>query len=225
MDWTKAIEINREALSRIVAGLVALLAAQGGAARLALPVYHLIARVLYPAESAVRRLILIAARGLVVPPSLARPMPKGMVIQGKGAGRVAFQLFDTRKHFSDAEDVVTGAFCGPRIRVVGDADPRSLFLAKFKDNAVADGLCSAAETLRVSNRLNVLKRALDTLPQQARRMVRWLQRRAAMKDPAFIHPLRPGPPPGRRKNSRDEIDSVLRECHALAWQAHSNDTS
>ena len=50
MDWTRAVEINREALARIVAGLVSLLAAQGSAARLALPVYQVIARVLLPAE-------------------------------------------------------------------------------------------------------------------------------------------------------------------------------
>jgi hypothetical protein len=221
MDWTRAIEINREALTRIVATLVALLAAQADAARLPVPVYQLIARVLHPVESAVRRLIVIAARGLVVPVVLSRPMPSGLVIERKGS-RLAFPLFDTRKHFSDAEVDVTveRLNIGPRIRSVGDADPRSLFLAKFaKPDA---GPITEAETLRIRSRVDLLKRALDTLPHQARRMARWRVRREGMTAPKFILPLRPGPPPGHRKKPRDEIDFVLRECHGLAWDALNN---
>jgi hypothetical protein len=119
MDWTRAIEINRDALTRIVAALVSLLAAQGGAVRLALPVYQLIAKALLPAESAVRRLIVIMARGLAVPVSLTRPMPKGLVIAGKGM-RGSFQLFDARKSFSDDEGDTAKLVTGPRIRSVGD---------------------------------------------------------------------------------------------------------
>jgi hypothetical protein len=225
MDWARAIEINRAALARIVGALVSLLAAQGGAARLPLPVYQLIARVLYPAESAVRRLIVIAARGLAVSVPPARPMPKGFVIAGKGLGRgrVSFQLFDTRKTFADLDDAEEPR-TGPRIRSVGEADPRSQFLAQF---AVPDrgDLSSEAETLRVRRRLDALKQALDHLPRQAKRMARWMKRRAAMAQPKFRSPLRPGRPPGHRKRGRDEIDLVLVECHALAWDALRANTS
>jgi hypothetical protein len=219
MDWKRAIDINTEALIRIVAGLVSQLAVHGE--RLPFPVYHFIARVLHPAESAVRRLIVMAARGLVVSLPPSRPMPKGLVIARKGLRPGVFPLLDTRKHFSDVdEDDVP--VTGPRIRVVGDADPRSLFLAKFAKPQT--GAITERETLRIRNRVDTLKRALDTLPQQAKRLARWRARREAMAAPKFTSPLRPGPPPGHRKRPRDEIDFVLRECHGLAWDL-LNDTS
>ena len=66
--------------------------------RIPQPLHRAVLRVLRPAESAVRRIMVIAARGLVVKAAPSRPMPKGHMI-GKGAGRrlPAFQLFDTRK--------------------------------------------------------------------------------------------------------------------------------
>ena len=225
MDWTRAIEINRDALTRIIVGLVALLAAQGGALRLPLPVYREIARVLHKAESAVRRLIVVAARKLVVPLPSARPMPQGLVIVGRGlAGtqRVAFQLFDDRQHFFDSE-VNVSASGGPRIRVVGDADPYGQFLAQFAKPP--DHLSSAAGTLNLRRRLEAVERALGNLRREAKRMVRWRARRIRMGQPKFSSPIRPGPPPGNNKHSKADIDSVLRECHGLAWDVLTEDTS
>ncbi len=223
MDWARAIAINRDALLRIAASLVALLASHGGVKRLPLPVYQMIARVLYPTESAVRRLIVVAARKLVVPLPRVRPMPPGLVIAGHGTGSLAFQLFDPRQHFGDLEDdaAATG---GPRIRVVGDADPRSQFLAKFihpADNV----LSSERETSRLTRRLAAVKRVLDNLSREAKRLVRWRARRAGMARPAFTTPLRPGPPPGQRKRGRHDIDRILRECHGLAWDVLVEDSS
>jgi hypothetical protein len=217
MDWKRAIDINTDALIRIVAGLVSLLAVHSE--RLPSPVYHFIARVLHPAESAVRRLIVIAARGLVVSLPPSRPMPKGLVIARKGLKPGAFPLFDTRKHFSDIDEDDTPV-TGPRIRIVGDSDPRSLFLAKFAKPQT--GAITEAETLRIRNRVDSLKRALDTLPQQAKRLARWRARREASTTPKITSPLRPGPPPGHRKRPREEIDFVLRECHGLAWDTFNN---
>jgi hypothetical protein len=222
MDWTRAIEINKAALVRIVAALVSLLGAQAGAARLPLPVYQLIARVLHPAESAVRRLIVIAARGLDVPLLPVRPMPKGLAIAGTASGRVSFQLFDTRKRFGDPDEITLDR-SGPRIRSVDAADPRSLFLAQFV--RPADGLSSESETLRINRRVEAMQRALDDLPREAKRMARWLKRRSLMTNPKFTSPLRPGRPPGHRKRSGEEIDQVLTECHALARDALRKDTS
>jgi hypothetical protein len=227
MDWAKAIRINREALTRIVAGLVSLLAAQGGAARLPLPVYELIAKVLYPAESAVRRLLVIAARGLVVEVPVVRPMPAGHVIERKnpkGTGRITFQLYDTRKHFSHIDEADRAPISGPRIRSVSDADPRSLFLAQFNTRQ-PQTTSSEIETRRLQNRLLAVQRALDHLPRQAKRMAIWLKRRALMTRPKFKSPLRPGAPPGHRKRSKDEINLLLVECHALAWDALRPNTS
>jgi hypothetical protein len=222
MDWPKAIEINRHALTRIVAGLVVLLSAQGGAVRLPRVVYQLLSRILYPAESAVRRLIVIAARGLVVRDPPPRPMSQGLVIAGIAAGRMSFQLFDTRKHFGGPDDVPT-TISGPRIRSIDVLSPRQLFLLKFAKPR--DDRCSEAETIRITQRLNLLARALDNLPREAKRMARWLKRHAVMERAGLIFPLRPGPPPGHQQRPREDIDSVLRECHALAWQALKPDTS
>ncbi len=224
MDWKRAIEINREALVRIVAGLVALLGLQNGTVmRLPRPVYQQVALALHKAESAVRRLVFIAARGLVVPLPQWRAMPPGLVIAGQATGSIAFQLFDTRKHFGDVDAASTQPIGGPRIRVVGDADPRSLFLATFpRPNA---SLCSEAEARRLKRRLDAVKRALDNLPRQAIRMAQWLKRRILMKKLTFTSPMRPGPPPGHRKEPREEIDHVLRECHGLSWDVTREDTS
>jgi hypothetical protein len=224
MDWKRAIAINREALTRIVAGLVALVRLQNGAVtRLPRPVYQHIALALHKTESAVRRLIFIAAQGLIVPQPERRAMPPGLVIVGQGSGRMAFQLYDTRKHFDDNDEANTQPTSGPRIRVVGEADPRALFLAKFR--APASNLCSEAETMRLNRRLDAVECALDHLPRQAKRMAQWLKRRELARTPKFTSPIRPGPPPGHRKEPKDDIDAVLKECHGLAWDVLRADTS
>ncbi len=78
---------------------------------------------------------------------------------------------------------------------------------------------------RLNRRLQALKLALDDLPRQAKRLARWRQRREAMPGPVFKSPLRPGPPPGRRKRHIHEIDDILADCHWLAWEAMKPDTS
>jgi hypothetical protein len=231
MDWDKAIAINHSALARIVAALVAMLELAGdSAARLPQPLYRAVARVLGPAESAVRRLIVMAARGLVVKLPATRPMPRGFAVAGTGNGRVSFQLFDTRKQFAPWRPTGTAGRGGPRIHVF-DASPLvPLFLrsrpvesrpAELKVTA-PDGTVSA---LRLNRRLAAVKLALDDLPRQARRLARWKIRRGRIQRPVFKSPLRPGPPPGHRKKPRDEIDFVLKECHALARDALKEDTS
>ena len=73
MDWDLAIKRHSEALKGIIAGLFAMLELAGDVtvARIPQSLHRAVRRVLRPAESAVRRLIVIAARGLVV--KLARP--------------------------------------------------------------------------------------------------------------------------------------------------------
>jgi hypothetical protein len=105
MDWDSAIKRNSEALKGIVADLFAMLGLAGSdaAARLPRSVHTAVLRVLRPAESAVRRLIVIAARGLVVKlkPVASRPMPKlvGPIGKSGGQSHPSFQLFDQRKNF------------------------------------------------------------------------------------------------------------------------------
>ena len=65
MDWARAIERNSEALVGIVEALFTMLGLVGSAtvSRIPQPLHNAVLRVLRPAESAMRRLIVIAARG------------------------------------------------------------------------------------------------------------------------------------------------------------------
>ena len=229
MDWVVAIKRNSEALKGMIEVLFAMLGLVGDATveRLPRSLHSAVLRVLRPAESAMRRLIVIAARGLVVKPVASRPMPKGHMIR-KGTPRSSFQLFDPRKDFPELrQHRVKYAKHPPRILFFGD-DSRvdSLWPAPPPVAAPApppsDGLVNAE---RLSRRLQALKLALEDLPRQAKRMARWRLRREAAKAPKFKSPLRPGPPPGHRKRQIHPIDEILADCHWLAWDAMKTDTS
>jgi hypothetical protein len=124
MDWVKAIERNSEALNGIVAALFAMLELAGAAtvSRIPQTLHRAVLRVLRPAESAVRRLVVIAARGLVVKAAPSRPMPAGPIGKGGGSRHPSFQLFDPRKNF---ESPHRRAFTRnpPRIHIFA-SDPR-----------------------------------------------------------------------------------------------------
>ena len=243
MDWAKAIEFNQSALARIVAALFAMLAFAGSSAgaRILLPLHRAVSRVLHPAESAVRRLIVIAARGVVVKVLPARTMPpscpmtpasqisKGFAPAGTRRRRVSFRLFDKRQQFLPWRPTPASAKDWPRIHFFGVSPLVPLFQRQsverrsaVREVAKPDGTVSA---LRLGLRLAAVKMALDDLPRQAFRLARWRIRRKAMRSPTFTSPLRPGPPPGYRKKPVEEIDFVLKECHALAWDVLKEDTS
>ena len=85
MDWNSATSMNHEALKRILAMLVGMVSVAGadprGNRQATLPrhLHRFVLRLLRPAESAARRLIIIAARGLVVkvrPWRRAKPTPR-----------------------------------------------------------------------------------------------------------------------------------------------------
>ena len=227
MDWDLALKRNSEALQGIIAALFAMLG-EATVSRIPKPLHRAVLLVLRPAESAVRRLIVIAARGLVVKVVPSRPMPKGHIFGKAGAPRASsFQLYDTRKDFPELRQRhIKYSKHPPRILFFGD-DSRLDSLWPAPEPAAAPGpetdeLVNAA---RLSRRLQTLKLALDDLPGQARRMVRWRMRRENMKSPKFTSPLRPGPPPGRRKRHIHAIDEILANCHWLAWEAEKLDTS
>ena len=226
MDWDLAIKRNSEALKGIVAALFVMLGLVGEAtvSRIPYRLHRAVLRVLRPAESAVRRLIVVAARGLVVRLAPSRPMPKGHRIgKGSGPSSPSFRLCDKRMVFAElSQPRVKYAKNPPRIHVF----PYDTLVPIARPTVVPppppDGLVNAA---RLSQRLNALKSALEDLPRQARRMARWRQRREAAKAPKFKSPLRPGPPPGRRKRQIHPIDEILADCHWLAWEAMKPDTS
>ena len=225
MDWDRAIERNSEALKAIVAALFAMLGLGSDAIVTRLPreLHRAVLSVLRPAESALRRLIVIAARVLLAKPSPARPMPQGFIRRGEG-NRLSFQLFDRRKRFVSRRRR-SGPRALPRIHVFG-SDPRVTALWSAPLPAPApppdDG---AIQARRLLLRLAAVKHALDDLPRQARRLVRLRARREEVPSLKFKSPMRPGRPPGYRRIQVHDVDRVLAECHGLAFYAMQPDTS
>ena len=233
MDWDLAIKRNSEALVEIVADLFVMLGLVGEAtvSRLPWATYRAVLRVLRPAESALRRLIVVAARGLVVKPGSPHPRPAGEVKPRKGGTprSASFQLFDPRTrivlprrrtpkrpspriHMFNADNELVTIWPPPRRAASpAPAPPKS-----------ADGMVNGVRLIR---RLEAFDAALADLPRQARRLVRWRMRQETSPNPSFKTPLRPGRPPGHRTRAVHEVDELLSECHWLARYAGVPDTS
>jgi hypothetical protein len=221
IHWTKAVEINQIALTRILAEIFAMLGLVSGGSldRLSQALYISVERLLRPTESAVRRLIVIAARGLVVKPLPKRPMPKGLKIESKTSGRMCFRLFDTRKQF-DFIKSENPLFIKVKTYSFNPFNPFAQFIPRRPSEKI-----DSVNAVQLSRRLAAVKHALETLPRQAQRMARWQARRKMMEKPKFTSPLRPGPPPGHREKPKKEIDFVLCECHWIAWDSLREDSS
>ncbi len=219
MDYALAIRRNRDQLRQIILALFALARMRVGGSLFTLPrsTFTAIMLVLRPAESAVRRLIVIAAHGLVLkqkPPRdfvILGPRPEDPVASMPG-GIIrprAFKLFDPLKTF-DPESIC-------------DAEPvwESGFGLQAGHGCIST-LATEEKPLNATHlgqRLNALIRALDNLPHQARRLARWqMKRDTALKAhrQTRLSPMRPGLPPGWRQRKIHEIDTLLRECHGLA---------
>jgi hypothetical protein len=229
MDWNLAIKRNSEALQGIIDALFALLGLDGtdAASRIPRSLHSAVLGVLRPAESAVRRLIVVAARNVVVKLSPSKPMPVGKKI-GKGGGNSlpSFQLFDPPKRMKPIR-VMKSRRAEPRVRFLDWYDPRVVALFPPPRPVVIpppppDGLASAT---RLHRRLKALKSALDDLPRQAKRLVRWQERRRVAPEFKSTSPLRPGRPPGYRRKPIHEVEEVLAECDWLADTAMRPDTS
>lgn len=229
MDWARAIERNRQSLLAIVEALFDMLDLTAGTAlvRLSPGLHRAVLRVLQPAESAVRRLVVIAARGVVVKLSPAGPIPS-VPIGRKGGGRLAFRLFDP----PDCQAISWrgrgsgGVPTVPRVHVFA-ADPRIVTLwpaprPAARAPSLADGSVDAA---RLCLRLQAIKHALDDIPRQARRLARWRLRKPTRPGRAPALPLRFGRPPGHRRRPSHDVDHILAECHDLARLALASDTS
>ncbi len=234
MDWDLAIKRNSEALIEIVADLFAMLglvALTDTVSRLPWPTYRAVLRILRPAESALRRLIVVAARGIVVEPAVSRPIPAGTKGTRKGRCQrsASFQLFDPRTRIVLPRRRIPKR-PGPRIHMF-NADnelvtvwppPRPATSPTPPPPKAADGMVSAARVIR---RLEALEAALQDLPRQARRLVRWRMRQEKLPNPSFKSPLRPGRPPGYRRRAVHQVDELLGECSWLAYEATKHDTS
>ena len=213
MDWNKAIERNEIALLRIVSAMFALLLdARLSGAGLMVPrrVWRAILIVLRPAEAAVRRLIIIAARHLKPVPVKSRGPNSTSTFSAFAQNPVplapAFNLFDPLKTFHFSED---------------DGEERG---TSNSSQTEIDTTPVNAESLH--NRLRALRHALADLPKQAARLARFNARRDALLKagrPVRISPIRPGLPPGWHQRGKHDVDTVLRECHRLVH--YLDDTS
>ncbi len=218
MDWSLAIQRNRTALAAVVAAIAALIGGAGDGL-LARRVRSAALSLLRPAESALRRLIVIAARGLVVAPR-ARPPVAAMFGAGREqglAGRApAFRLFDPPLRFARLRPAPPRGI--PRIRSFwGPASPPPAAPAAPRGRPDPAALVDGS---RLRRRFAAFERALADLPRQARRLAR---RQAGLRANP-LRPLRIGRPPGWRARGDRPVDDLLKECHALALEARA-DTS
>lgn len=243
MNLDSAIERQRRPLLRIVATMFAMVGLVEGARveRLATPVYRAVLRLLRPAESAVRRLIVAASHGLTLTPPRPRSSSRPLARDArKGPSRASFRLFDPRPRFSSAFAFERPKRVGikrvrrpePRIHVLDVGfDPR---IPLFRQAAVSASPApppappveeGSVSGVHLSRRLAAIKCALDDLPRQARRYLRWQARPVADRRPCHASALRPGKPPGHRKHPTHAVDQILEECDWLARQSRLPDTS
>jgi hypothetical protein len=225
------IEHTRLALLRILAGLVAMagLSSEGRAGdenrrSISRRLRNAVLRLLRPAESAARRLVVAMARGLEVtlaPPRAGKPqhsrkrrqfepvMPPETAAP-KQAARACLPLFDRDRRF----------FVRPRTSRTGV--PRISFCVSRQPiprKPAPDDVLGAA---RLISRFDALSATLADLPKQALRLARWQarqsKRRAAgdRSRSALRQPLRFGRPPGTLRRSRHEAQDILVFSHRLA---------
>ncbi len=228
MDIPAAIDLNKALLARMIAGLFALLGGGAGPARISVELHRSIVRVLRPAESAVRRLIvvLVTITGLKAPPLRAqsRSAPSGLVRKGEFKKRQSFVLFDPRQRFWRTKPRPKAPRAPPRIISLDEEGLRRL-KESLNAPSVPDKKAEDISPINLLRRLEAVIGALEDLPHQAKRLVRAQARRQASPRVINKTPLRIGRAPGFRVKPRLEIDDVLRECDWLARNALAPDTS
>ncbi len=185
--------------------------------------YAAILLILRPAESAIRRLIVIAARGFVIKFRPSRPLPAGLASFATGSHTPSFQLIDPLKHFD--EDAWENELNAGSMHEVQPLD------ASRAHHHQATLAATPVNATLLFNRLRAMRHALNDLPRQARRLARWRARRdeilssKAPYKPTRISPFRPGPPPGYRRKEIHPVDSILKDVHYFAVEAFGSDTS
>lgn len=258
MDWNAVVERNETALRRILGALLAMTgiafgphpgARTEGEPGRTLPrhLYRVVLGLLRPTESATRRLIIVAARGLVVALPPARPKPStarpafvtARLLPGHlpnlGLANVASPPAPPRRALRSLSLPLADPLyrLGPRRRTVPNRDMPRIGWGERLPVAPPPLPDDAVDASRIVLRLRALGRALDDLPGQALRFARWRAAHAAAvardeRQPAVglfrrISPLRFGYPYGiRRPGSRrraHEIDEVLRNLHYFAIEA------
>jgi hypothetical protein len=251
-DWRdSAIEKNRAALLRIIAVLFVYAGLdEGGADMVPRRVWRMVLRLLRPAESAARRLIVIAARGIEVAPPKPRPeIPLTGIERLVAAGVLTFHEVNLGLACAPQPQPAKPEKSAPGIPAFPLTDPPRRFDTKAWDGLrpfPRDGfdLLNADEEVDARHlccRILSLKAALDDLPRHARRLARREARahlasrqmqggfapasEAQLKGANQRRALRLGHPPGFRKRPSHAVDHVLAECHSLALSSQRLDSS
>jgi hypothetical protein len=266
MDWNLAVEMNTVALRGVLAMLVALFATagddgasaqstsfpeRGGSAPretlaeksilspapvLPRHLHRFVLRLLRPAESATRRLIIIAARGLVVkvrPFRPRKPAPRkpplnrrngygtGIVIRPgplpqwardlmpKRSPPLSLPLLDPLPRYGFRRRNVRPAVA-PRIRLLGDPI-NPLFRRPEPPPPQVPTPDDPLDATRIRYRLDAIARALDDLPGQAERMARW----AARRDARLAREQNAGAEGGAADHPPRGEDQQLRRSHTI----------
>ena len=195
-------------------------------------VRSVLARVLKPAEAALRRLIFLFIKVNElehVERPCSGPLPDFAGFNRNSTSRPLFNLIDPRPAIisamskvpipvirdweppeddedEDDDDENSDHDVPPRIWHFGDPDPQE----EPED---------LPDPTRLLNRLEALDHAIRTLPRQARRMLKEIEKRKSAKPGlGAVPPIRIGEPPGYRKRSTHDVDDILRECATLVQE-------
>ena len=232
MDWNAAIEKHREALKRIVArsspwsgsptqASLVLLGCSDAGGTLPRHLHRAVLRLLRPAKSAARRLVIALARGLPAPPPAPAqgqpaegaktkilptflrngvgtvlapgvPPPGAPTAAARAAGPLSFPLLDPLRQWSAAAAGRRTSL--PRICVLGVTERLAIAARKppLPDDPVDAG--------HLGGRLAALAHVLDDLPGQARRFARWKARRDHALAAGRIHRSRRCAAAGHRRS-------------------------
>ena len=219
-DWRKSIEVYGAELREVLAGMFLMLGlavtGDGVPRRVSRVVWRAVLGRLRPAEAALRRVIVMAARGVDVSASAVGERRDDSGSRRKGSDDETcvqpFALFDERRKVGVFRRRAVPKWREPRISSFDDWEPRPPRPPLPCDDDPVD----VAALLR---RLRAMGAALDDIPAQARRMARAMARRRAQG--RTHRPMRPGRPPGHRERHGHRVDGLLAECQTLAlWALH-----
>lgn len=252
MDWDLAIERHRGPLLVIVAWLFAEIGLTEGKTidRLSKPLYRFVLSILRPAESAVRRLIYVAARDIVVEPRPERPARAERKSSGESKAKdqenreakpkrkrgFLFKLFDPPKRENRAYGrPPKPRQAEPRIWWPDAPDPRAPIFRLFRQPepppappappppVVEEEVPVDDGTVNAGpliRRLFAIVDALQDIPRHAMRLALWRAPPVEERHPPRSSPRRSGRPPGFRKRNKHEVDEILKECQWLARNVH-----
>jgi hypothetical protein len=169
LDFSSTIEDDRKTLGRIIAGLFALSGLTAGQfksiapPRIARAVHRAVACVLRPAESSVRRLIVLVSMTVKTNATTKRPMPSGIIRKGEANTRICFRLFDPRVRLADRSRKSRAT---PRISFFGDGEVRTVDLGRKLQGPLRPGY-PPGHRIRPLHEIDEVLRCCDWRARQA----------------------------------------------------------